>query len=137
MDPWGLSASEKRNSNNSLQQNKHYENGLSKTFSSINEYIKELPAIIKDEIWNSVTEFHFEKRDALNKNLPTYEEALRDKNWTLLRPELSIYHDNGFGHPEKNLLIVMVEKRFIHEIFHLMDHINYIQIQNIKEHIIM
>ncbi len=38
---------------------------------------------------------------------------------------------------KKNLLIVMVEKRFIHEIFHLMDHINYIQIQNIKEHIIM
>ena len=104
VDPWGLSASEKRNSNNSLQQNKHYENGLSKTFSSINEYIKELPAIIKDEIWNSVTEFHFEKRDALNKNLPTYEEALRDKNWTLLRPELSIYHDNGFGHPEKKFV---------------------------------
>ena len=104
IDPWGLSASEKRNSNNSLQQNKHYENGLSKTFSSINEYIKELPAIIKDKIWNSVTEFHFEKRDALNKNLPTYEEALRDKNWTLLRPELSIYHDNGFGHSEKKFV---------------------------------
>jgi len=33
----------------------------------INEYIKDLPAIIGDAIWHSVTEFHFEKREALNK----------------------------------------------------------------------
>ena len=103
VDPWGLSASD-GTKNNFSQQNKGLENGLSNTFSSINEYIKDLPAIIGDAIWHSVTEFHFEKREALNKNLPTYEEALLDENWNLLPPALSIYHDNGIGYPEKKFV---------------------------------
>jgi RHS repeat-associated protein len=51
-------------------------------------------------VYQKATEFHFEAREALNKDLPTYNEVIKDPAWTLLTPEMSRYHDNGIDSPE-------------------------------------
>ena len=52
-------------------------------------------------VYHKVTEFHFERRDALNTSLPTYKELTdQGDGWIQVAPEFSIFHDNGFGYPE-------------------------------------
>ncbi len=53
------------------------------------------------QIYIAITRFHFEKRDQLNGEHPSYEEVTsRDTDWILLSEKMSIYHDNGRGRPE-------------------------------------
>ena len=53
------------------------------------------------EQYDNATDFHFEGREALNSDLPTYEEAIgKDSEWQLLPEEMSIFHDDGIGRPE-------------------------------------
>jgi hypothetical protein len=53
------------------------------------------------EGYKDVTDFHFEGREALNSDLPSYEEAIgKDSEWQLLPEEMSIFHDDGIGKPE-------------------------------------
>lgn len=51
--------------------------------------------------YEKATEFHFEKRDELNKAHPSYSEVrLPNSEWKRLGPDMSKYHDNGQGKPE-------------------------------------
>ncbi len=44
---------------------------------------------------------HYDYRDLSNGLHPTYGQCFNNtKEWTLLSPEMSIYHDNGIGKPE-------------------------------------
>jgi RHS repeat-associated protein len=54
-----------------------------------------------NNIYEKVTESHFEGRDALNVDLPTYDEASKEgSGWTLLSEDLSVYHQNETGSAE-------------------------------------
>ena len=62
--------------------------------------LSDLKGAAADQI-ESIKSAHHEEREALNKNLPEYEEATDpDSGWWLLPPEDSIYHDDGKGKPE-------------------------------------
>ena len=53
-------------------------------------------------IYHGLTDWHFEGRDALNKPQPTQEELnAADSSWKLLPKEMSVFHDNKVGDPEK------------------------------------
>ncbi len=55
----------------------------------------------------SFSEWHFEHRQSLNTNLPDNpDEATPDDGWEELPPEMSQYHDNGVGKPERKFINV-------------------------------
>ena len=52
-------------------------------------------------LWKQATKWHYEDRDAKNKNLPSYDELSRDReDWRLEDEWKSKYHQNGIGRPE-------------------------------------
>lgn len=58
-----------------------------------------------DKKWKQATKWHYEDRDAKNKNLPSYEELKKMKSegntdWIRMPKDLSKYHQNGIGSPE-------------------------------------
>lgn len=50
--------------------------------------------------WKEATKWHYEDRDAKNKNLPSYEVISDRKDWRLNDEWMSQYHQNGIGSPE-------------------------------------
>ncbi len=52
-------------------------------------------------LWKQATNWHYEDRDAKNKNLPSYDEAINHKEiWDEAADWKSKYHQNGIGSPE-------------------------------------
>ena len=70
-----------------------------------------------EELWEDTKEFgysvyydityaHFEGREKLNGQHPSYEEVTASgSEWMLLPPEESIYHDNGIGNLEEKYVL--------------------------------
>ena len=52
-------------------------------------------------VWKEATKWHYEDRDAKNKNLPSYNEVITDDEaWNDVGEGLAKYHQNGIGSPE-------------------------------------
>ena len=52
-------------------------------------------------VWKEATKWHYEDRDAKNKNLPSYNEVIiDDEAWNDVGEGLAKYHQNGIGSPE-------------------------------------
>ncbi len=100
VDLWGLCKT-----SSDAEQKKGFFETVNDFVATANDFIKETAQDIKEvinDVWVGMTYFHFENRDALNTNLPTYEEIItKPGNWQLLPPNKSIFHDNEIGSPEK------------------------------------
>ena len=78
---------------------------IEEKWDDLKDDLSDAYSCVKDsftDLWHSLTQFHYEDRESLNGQAPSYEEiSAPDSGWYLLPPELSIYHDNGKGNPEE------------------------------------
>ncbi len=81
---------------------------IKKQWEKIQNSAKEVWDQVTDityDAYYSITEWHFEGREQKNGVHPTYEEvSAPGSGWTLLPPEMSIYHDNHRGNPEEKFI---------------------------------
>lgn len=81
-----------------------------KNYAEINEYLYKDPNFPGAKVYEKLTYFHFEERDARNVITESFEDILSslqtDGNWKLLSPALSKYHQNGLGTPELKFVCV-------------------------------
>ena len=81
-----------------------------KNYAEINDYLYKDPNFPGAKVYEKLTYFHFEERDARNVITESFEDILSslqsDGNWKLLPPALSKYHQNGLGTPELKFVCV-------------------------------
>ena len=80
-----------------------------KNYAEINDYLYKDPNFPGAKVYEKLTYFHFEERDARNVITESYDEIFASSrmlggNWVELKERYSIYHQNGIGAPEKKFI---------------------------------